>query len=137
MELFFQNFVPLKDLVKRDWSNLKLVIFFFIKQVVFEVALNQRFSRLWWTVHQKWIAYGLAVRFVTTHCVKSVQIHNFLWSVFSRIRTAYREIWSIQSECGKIRTRKKLRIWTLFSQWQMSNIHLFRTLWWRGCSRMS
>ena len=23
----------------------------------------------------------------------------------------------IQSECGKIRTRKKLRIWTLFTQW--------------------
>ena len=31
------------------------------------------------------------------HCVKSVQILSFFWSVFSRI----------QSECGKIRTRKK------------------------------
>ena len=30
------------------------------------------------------------------HCVKSVQIRSFFWSVFSRI----------QSECGKIRTRK-------------------------------
>ena len=30
------------------------------------------------------------------HCTKSVQIRSFFWSVFSRI----------QSECGKIRTRK-------------------------------
>ena len=40
------------------------------------------------------------------HCVKSVQIRSFLWSVFSRIRTEYGEILRIQSECGKIRTRK-------------------------------
>ena len=33
---------------------------------------------------------------VHTHCVKNVQIRNFFWSVFSRI----------QSEYGKIRTRK-------------------------------
>ena len=34
---------------------------------------------------------------------------EFFWSVFSRIRTEYGEILrtlSIQSECGKIRTRK-------------------------------
>ena len=30
------------------------------------------------------------------HCVKSVQIRSFFWSVFSRIRTDY----------GEIRTRK-------------------------------
>ena len=41
------------------------------------------------------------------HCVKSVQIRSFLWSVFSRI----------QSKCGKIRTRKNFRIWALFTQW--------------------
>ena len=83
MDLFFQNFVPLEDLVKRDWSNLKTVVSFFIKQVVFMVALNQRFSRLWWTVHQKWIAYGLAIRFVTTHCMKSVQMSGPSFPVFS------------------------------------------------------
>ena len=33
-----------------------------------------------------------------SHCVKSFQMRNFLWPAFSRIR--------IQSECGKIRTRK-------------------------------
>ena len=31
---------------------------------------------------------------------------EFLWSVFSRIRTEYREILRIRSECAKIRTRK-------------------------------
>ena len=28
----------------------------------------------------------------------------------------------IQSECGKIRTRKKLRIWTIFTQWSLFTI---------------
>ena len=52
------------------------------------------------------------------HCLKSVQIRSFFWSVFSRIRTEYGEMFCIspysvrmrslhiQSECGKIRTRK-------------------------------
>ena len=39
--------------------------------------------------------------FCNSHCMKSVQIRSFFWSVFSRIRTEYREI---------------LRIWTLFRQ---------------------
>ena len=46
-----------------------------------------------------------------SHCVKSIQVRSFFWSVFSRIRTEYGEILvslCIQSECGKIRTRKNL-----------------------------
>ena len=39
---------------------------------------------------------------VAIHCVKSVQIRSFFWSVFSRIRTA---------------DQKKHRIWTPFTQW--------------------
>ena len=46
------------------------------------------------------------------HCVKSVQIQSYFWSVFSRIRTEYGEIlrispYSVQmpGEYGKIRTR--------------------------------
>ena len=38
----------------------------------------------------------------TIHCVKSVLIRSFLWSLFSCIPTEYEEI---------------LRIWTLFTQW--------------------
>ena len=41
------------------------------------------------------------------HCLKSLQIRSYFWSLFSRIRTEYGEIRSIevslriQSECGK------------------------------------
>ena len=38
------------------------------------------------------------------HCMKSVQIQNLFWPVYSRIRTEYGEI---------------LSIWTLFTQWIM------------------
>ena len=53
--------------------------------------------------------------FCNSHCMKSVQIRSFLWSVFSRSRTEYGEMqrisrpsasFRIQSECGKIWTRK-------------------------------
>ena len=53
--------------------------------------------------------------FCNSHCMKSVQIRSFFWSVFSHIRTEYGEIQSIsrhstsfriQSECEKIWTRK-------------------------------
>ena len=41
------------------------------------------------------------------YCVKSVQIWSFFWSLFSHIRTEYREIsLRIQSKYGKIQTRK-------------------------------
>ena len=43
-----------------------------------------------------------------SHCVKSVQIRNFFWSVFSAfgLNTERHEVFlHIQSECGKIRTR--------------------------------
>ena len=55
-----------------------------------------------------------------THCVKSVQIRSFFWSVFSRIRTEYGEI--LRTSPYSARTwentdQKKLRIWTLFTQW--------------------
>ena len=40
------------------------------------------------------------------YCVKIVQIRSFFWSVFSRILNEYYVSFRIQSECGKIRTRK-------------------------------
>ena len=63
--------------------------------------------------------------FCDQHCVKCVQIRSFFWSVFSRIWTKYREILRFQSECGKIRTRKKLRIWTLVTQCKFCRLQLF------------
>ena len=50
------------------------------------------------------------------HCVKSVQIQCFLWSVFSRIRIEYGEILRISPYSVWMREntdQKKLRIWTL------------------------
>ena len=57
---------------------------------------------------------------LNVHCVKSVQIRSFLWSVFSRIRTEYGELRSISPYSVQMREntdQKNLRIWTLFTQW--------------------
>ena len=54
------------------------------------------------------------------HCVKSVQIRIFFWSVLSRIRTDYGEVslyLSIFSANAGKYGPEKLRIWTLFMQW--------------------
>ena len=53
------------------------------------------------------------------HCVKSVQIRSFFWSVFSRIRTEYGEMLRISLYSVRMREntdQKKLPIWTLFTQ---------------------
>ena len=56
------------------------------------------------------------------HCVKSVQILSFFWSVFSSIRTEYGEILRISPYLVGMREnkdQKKLRIWTRLTQWFM------------------
>ena len=57
---------------------------------------------------------------LSIHCVKSVQIRSFFFSVFSRIRTEYWEILHI-SPCSvrmwENKDQKRLCIWTLFTQW--------------------
>ena len=79
------------------------------------------------TIHAIRIRVVISLLQFALHCVKSVQIRNFFWPVFSRSRTEYGEIRSkwywvfspnagkyepektpyrIQSECGKIRSRK-------------------------------
>ena len=45
-----------------------------------------------------------------SHCVKSVQIRRFCWSVFSRIL-----LYSVRIQENT--DQKTLRIWTLFTQW--------------------
>ena len=60
------------------------------------------------------------INLLITHCVKCVQIRSFFWSVFSRIQTEHGEIRSISPYLVRIREntdQKKLRIWTLFTQW--------------------
>ena len=56
----------------------------------------------------------------SNHCVKSVRIRSFFWSIFSRIRTEFGEIRSISPYSVRMREntdQKKSRIWTLFTQW--------------------
>ena len=53
------------------------------------------------------------------HCVKSVQIRSFFWSVFSCIRTEYgdfriKSLYSVRIQENT--DQKKLHIWTLFTQ---------------------
>ena len=54
------------------------------------------------------------------HCVKSVQIRSFFWSVFSCSRTEYVDLlrktpYSVRMQENT--DQKKLRIWTLITQW--------------------
>ena len=68
---------------------------------------------------------------VLHHCVKSVQIRSFSWSVFSRMWTEYGEILRIQPECGKIRTRKN-SVFGHFSRsacYRIINIDCCRIYW--------
>ena len=49
----------------------------------------------------------IKIKNLNKHCVKSVQIRSYFWSVFSCIRTEYGDLLNlrIQSEYRKIRTR--------------------------------
>ena len=54
------------------------------------------------------------------HCVKSVQIRSFFWSVFFCIRTEYGNLRSKSPYSVRIQEntdQKKLCIWSLFMQW--------------------
>ena len=55
--------------------------------------------------------------FNKAYCAKSVQIRSFCWSVFSRIRSI--SPYSVQM--WENTDHKKLRIWTLFTQWPRSS----------------
>ena len=53
------------------------------------------------------------------HCVKSVQIRNFFWSIFSRSQTEYGEILRISPYSVRMwenTDQEKLRTWTFFTQ---------------------
>ena len=54
------------------------------------------------------------------HCVKSVPIWSSFWSVFSCIRTEYGDLLRKSPYSVRIQEnadQKKLRIWTLSTQW--------------------
>ena len=60
---------------------------------------------------------------ILKHCVKSVQIRSLFWSVFPCIRTEYEDLLSKSRYSVQMREntdQKKLRVWTLFTQWNDS-----------------
>ena len=66
---------------------------------------------------------GYIISFIyleSVHWVKSVQIRSFLWSVFSRIHPRIRSISPYSVRMRENTEQKKLRIWTLFTQWWLS-----------------
>ena len=78
------------------------------------------------------------------HCVKSVQIRSFSWSVFSCIRIEYGDLWSkspYSVRIQKIMDQKKLRIWTIFMQWTVEYspnlIQFYRRFSTRGTEQCS
>ena len=64
--------------------------------------------------HLNWLS-----KIINGHCVKSVQIRSFFWSVFSRIWTVSR-ISPCSVRMRENTDQKKLRIWTLFTQWDFA-----------------
>ena len=60
------------------------------------------------------------LRWYGLHCVKSVQIQSFFWSVFSCIRTECFVYLRIQSDWGKIQTRKN----SVLGQFSRSENHV-------------
>ena len=84
----------------------------------------------------------------TCHCVKSVQMRSFFWSVFSRIRTeyGYAVFLRTQSECGKIRIRKNsvfrhflrhsvLSVFKLLYECKQFLLKLYYFYYWCGFSK--
>ena len=50
--------------------------------------------------------------FCQQHCVKSIQIRSFFWSVFSSIRTEYGEMlrnWELSTQCNMSILKKEYR----------------------------
>ena len=62
------------------------------------------------------------------HCVKSVQMRSYFWSVFSCIRTEYWDFLCKSPYLVRIQEnteQKKLRIWTLFTELKSNLINLW------------
>ena len=103
------------------------------KDIVYQLLfIFIRLTVVWWiqlvkfqssrtrtpTIIVSWAFKNLHNSCFQKNCVKSVQIRSFYWSVVS----------SIQTGNGKIRTGKKLCIWTLFTQ-----RNFLDGCWWTCC----
>ena len=130
-KLFFTSLIwrQLCSVILRLTENVEkfLVVNFKIHgklQTVFAAITSSRYYHTFICIG---LFFCLAILYMLVlegiHYVKCVQIRSYFWSVFSRIRTEYGEIRSIQSECGKIRTRKN----SVFGHFSRSD--LFSDIW--------
>ena len=102
---------PFDHVILRDHVRILLTIKTHVKslckkdsQKIWALARQSRYLNQ----AQKSVIFKSVKRYQFNYCsqvVKSAQKRSFFWSVFSCIRTEYR----------KIRTTKKLGIWTLFT----------------------
>ena len=96
----------------------------YINDVFFWKIFN---SSLLLTIFSWGFIIGLCqgTKHASDHFVKRVQIQSFFWSVFSRIRTEYGEILRISPYSVRMwenKDQKKLRIWTVFTQWTLCQL---------------
>ena len=90
------------------------------KTLFFIILIDASSKRCYWVVIILCLFYGIWWTRHTMHCVKSVQILSFLWTVLSRIWTEYGDLRSKYPYSVQMREntdQKKLRIWVLFMQW--------------------
>ena len=72
------------------------------------------------------------------HCVKSGQIRSFFWPAFSCIWTEHRDLLRKSPHSVRIQEnadQKKLRNWTLFTQWLCFEPQKFKAKDWMRCVR--
>ena len=113
-------FIPLK------YSHFRFALISFCYFIIDLYTLKIHFLEFFSLFMHLWSFLNIIFYFfifhylpINKHCVKSVQIRSFLWSLFSRIWTEYEEIRSISPYSVRIRKtadQKKLRIWTHFTQ---------------------
>ena len=118
-------FVLLKKLLLNQSTSKNL--FVDVPNVAYE---NQSFIREKRTVKE------IVSSCLNINCVKSAQILSFFWSVFSHIRTEYGEILRISPYLIRMQenvVQKKLRIWTLFTQWLVLQLQIELNESWKVC----
>ena len=114
-EIHFKNAPKRQIIIIKRWghgyvSNISCLKFCICK-ILISSLLSSLFIKttccFWQQILDKYLLDNLKSCII--HCVKSIQIGSFFWSVFSCIRTEYGDNsvnLRIQSEYRKIRTRK-------------------------------
>ena len=104
--LTLRNKCPYSELFWSAFSRIRIYGF-----LMFPGDRERVYNRNEWVNFGTYISHFHSSRYAVSkqndHCVKCVQIRSFFWSILSCIQSKYK----------KIRTRKKLRIWALFTQW--------------------